>query len=130
MYLDANFFIIANFSQDEKGKNARHIFQEIVKGKKAITSSLALDEVMWVIIKNKKVGELRGVIEGIYKTKNLEVKEVSPLIPLQALSIMENCGLRPRDAFHVSIMDQFHTNEIVSDDADFDKIQGIKRIKL
>ncbi|MBI4141834.1 type II toxin-antitoxin system VapC family toxin [Candidatus Woesearchaeota archaeon] len=130
MYLDANFFILANFSQDKRGTNARNVLKEIIKCKKAVTSSLALDEVMWVLFKNNKKEEIRSVIEEIYSVKNLEVKEVSSTIPLRAVSFIEIEGLKPRDAFHTAVMEQFGVTEIVSDDADFDKIDNFHRIKL
>lgn len=55
MYLDANFFVMLHFDYKQKGERAREILNQITKGKPAITSVLALDEVMWVIIKNKKI---------------------------------------------------------------------------
>lgn len=130
MYLDANFFVFLNFTANPPGKNARTILNQIIQGKKAITSSLALDEVMWVLIKNKLQHEIRNVIEEIYMIKNLEVKEVPASIPLRALDFMETYHLKPRDAFHASIMEHFGVSEIVSDDKDFDNIQGITRVKL
>jgi len=130
MYLDANFFILANFSSDRRGKNARLILQDITKGKHAVTSSLALDEVMWVLVKNNQKAELRSVIEDIYAIKNLEVKDVPSTIPLRAIDFIEIDGLKPRDAFHAAIMDNLGVNEIVTDDADFDKLDNVKRIRL
>lgn len=130
MYLDANFFILANFSEDKRGRTARTILQEIIKGKKAVTSSLALDEVMWVLVKQRQKEQVRSVIEEIYTIKNLEVKEVASTIPLRALDFIEIEGLKPRDAFHAAIMDNLGVTEIVSDDADFDKVSNVTRIKL
>ncbi len=130
MYLDANFFVFANFDTGSNGCEARRIIQEITKEKHAITSSLALDELMGVIIKNKQHQKLRQVIEEIYSIKNLEVKEVPSFIPLRALNFIEKHQLKPRDAFHVALMEHFGEKEIVSDDADFDKVHNIKRIKI
>ena len=62
--------------------------------------------------------------------ENLEVKEVPALIPLRALDFMEKHRLKPRDAFHVALMEHFGEREIVSDDTDFDRVPGIKRIKI
>ena len=129
IYLDANFFIFTNLV-DTKGKQARCILKEITQGKQAITSSLALDEVMWVFLKHNLKHEIKKIIEEIYSIKNLEVKEVSSLIPLKAVQFMEEHNLKPRDAFHLAVMKQFGITEIVTDDKDFDKIPGIKRIRL
>ena len=62
MYLDANFFMFLWFDEGKKGIKAREILQEIVKGKHAMTSALAIDETMWVILKNKHETFLRQVI--------------------------------------------------------------------
>lgn len=131
IYLDANFFVFAALDTTGKGIRASKIQQDIIEGKlAAITSSLALDEVMWSFVKNKKHGILRETIEDIYAMKNLTVKEVGAEIPLRAVDYIERYSLKPRDAFHMALMQHFGTSKIVSDDSDFDKIPGIVRIKL
>lgn len=129
-YLDANFFILYNFDQTLKGERARKIQADIVAGQNAITSSLALDEVMWVLIKNRKAEFLRETIEDIYAIPNLDIREVSGSIPLDALDIIEKYRLRPRDAFHAAIMKDLRLSEIVSNDSDFDRVEWIRRVKL
>jgi predicted nucleic acid-binding protein len=131
IYLDANFFIFAVLDTSEKGSNASKIQKDIIEGNLfALTSSLALDEVMWSFIKNKKFEILRPTIEEIYSMKNLTIEDMNSAIPLLALDFMEKYNLKPRDAFHVAIMKSFGINEIVSDDPDFDKVEWIKRIKI
>ncbi len=129
-YLDANFFVIYNFDQTARGDRARKIQAEIIAGERAITSSLALDEVMWVLIKNRRASLLRETIEDIYAMPNLDVKEVKGSIPLDALELIEEYKLRPRDAFHAAIMKDLGLAEIVSDDADFDRVKWITRVKI
>ena len=85
---------------------------------------------MWVIIKNKKGQELRAVVEEIYAISNLLIKEVGANIPLYALDLIEEFGLKPRDAFHAAIMKVLGVEEIVSDDLDFDRLEHFTRIKL
>ncbi|MBI3032724.1 type II toxin-antitoxin system VapC family toxin [Candidatus Woesearchaeota archaeon] len=131
LYLDANFFIFALFDIMKKGQNARSLQKEIIDGKKtAVTSVLALEEVMWVIIKNKKKALIRQVIQDIYAMPNLSIKEVSPIVPVKALDFMEKYNLKPRDSFHLAVMELLNVTLIVSDDVDFDKVKSIKRIKL
>ena len=131
LYLDANFFIFALIDNTKKGEKAREIQKNIISGRfEAITSALALDEVMWVLIKNNKRHLIRKAIEDIYNMPNVGVREVPSLIPLEALDFIERFRLKPRDAFHAAIMKQFQLSVIASDDADFDKVSGIKRIKL
>lgn len=85
---------------------------------------------MWVLIKNNRRSELKSVVEDIYSIPNLDVKPVSSLIPLRAIDFIEQNGLRPRDAIHAAIMEELGIGEIVSDDADFDRIPSIKRIPI
>ncbi|MBI4919654.1 type II toxin-antitoxin system VapC family toxin, partial [archaeon] len=67
IYLDANFFVFALLDNTGKGVNARNIQKQIFSGKEqAVTSVLTLDEVMWVLLKNKKQHLLRKTIEDIY----------------------------------------------------------------
>jgi predicted nucleic acid-binding protein len=83
IYLDSNFFLFSLFDQSSKGENARKLAREITKGeKKALTSALTLDEVMWIVIKNKRREALRSNVENIYAMQNLSIKEVSVLPPL------------------------------------------------
>lgn len=131
LYLDANFFIFALLDKTKKGVAAREIQRSIVKGKeRAITSSLALDEIMWVLIRNRKQHLLRTAVEGIYLTPNLDVVGVSSTAPLLALDFMEKYDLKPRDAFHLAVMRENRVGIIVSNDKDFDKVELVKRIKF
>ena len=130
IYLDANFFLFSNFDQTSRGENARRLQEKIVSGEKAMTCVLTLDEVMWVIVKNDRRGVLRETIEDIYAMPNLTIKDVSQSLPLDALALMEQFELKPRDALHVAAMKSSGLNEIASDDKDFDRVKGIKRIRL
>jgi len=131
LYLDANFFIFALLDRTDKGVEARSLQQRIVEGKeRAVTSSLTLDEIMWVLIKGGKQHLLRTAVEGIYSMPNLDVVEVSSTAPLLALDFIERYDLKPRDAFHASVMRENNVETIASDDEDFDRIEWIKRIRL
>ncbi len=131
LYLDANFFIFALLDNTTKGQSAREIHKRIAKGAdNAVTSPLAVDEIMWVLVRAAKKHLLRTAVEGIYATPNLEVLEIHPTAPLVALSIMEQYDLKPRDALHTAIMKEKKLVKIVTDDKDFDKIEWIRRIQF
>ena len=59
-YLDANVFIYGALYSGEKGDNARKILMELPYSEKSITSTLTLDEVVWVIWKetDRKTGTI------------------------------------------------------------------------
>ena len=131
LYLDANFFIFALLDRTDKGVGARSLQQKIVGGKEnAITSSLALDEIMWVLIRGGKQHLLRTAVEGIYSMPNLDVLEVSSTAPLLALDFIERYGLKPRDAFHAAVMKENSVEAIASDDEDFDRVEWMERVRF
>jgi len=83
LYLDANFFIFAVLDNTSRGVDARRLQLMIAKGEeKAVTSSLALEEVMRVLIRGRRQHLLRTAIEGIYSMPHLDVVEVSSTAPL------------------------------------------------
>ncbi len=131
IYLDANFFIFALLDNTSKGERARDIHRRIANGReKGATSPLAIDELMWVLIRAEKEHLLRMAVEDIYSTPNLDMTTITSTIPLVALEIIERYKLKPRDAFHIATMKEYKLKEIVTDDSDFDRIEWIKRIKL
>jgi predicted nucleic acid-binding protein len=131
IYLDANFFIFSLIDNTSKGEKARKIHAQMVSGKmEGCTSALAIDEIMWVLLKSDRKHLIRTAVEGIYATPHLTVLNVSPVIPLRALDLMETKKLKPRDAFHAGIMIEYGIKEIVTDDSDFDRMAEFKRIRL
>ena len=128
VYIDANVFIFAAFDATEKGKKARLFLKDVIDGKKqAVTSTLALDEVMWVLRKNGQQDRMRKNIEQIYSIPHLHIVPGSSLTPMRALFYIEKYALKPRDAFHCAVMEEENIDTIVSDDADFDKVPSLKR---
>ena len=131
LYLDANFFIFALLDRTEKGMKATEIHGSIAAGReKALTSALAIDELMWVLIRAGKKHLVRTAVGGVYATPNLDVLGVSATIPLTALDTIEKYDLKPRDAFHAAIMEENKLNQIVTDDSDFDRVKWIRRTKF
>jgi len=131
IYLDANFFIFALLDNTSKGERARDIHRRIASGgEKAATSPLAIDELMWVLIRARKEHLLRMAVEDIYSTPNLDVTTITSTVPLVALEIIERYKLKPRDAFQIATMKENKLKEILTDDSDFDKVEWVRRIKL
>lgn len=131
IYLDANVFIYPVLYKGKKAKKATDILSQVVKGKKALTSCLTIDEVVWKIwIESSRD---KGIKEGerLLHFPNLTLAKVKPETIFQALNLMKRYEqLKPRDAIHLATALERNITEIVSDDQDFDQIKGIKRIKL
>ena len=127
-YVDANIFVFAALDGGTAGEKAAKILSKIQNGEtSAATSALALDEIMWVFVKNKKRHLLEQVLKGIYEMPNLMVLPVSAHAPLAAVEFMTKFNLQPRDALHCAIMRENGLKTIFSDDADFDKVKEFSR---
>lgn len=127
IYLDANFLAYFFFDAFEKGESARKLLQRT--GDRLVTSVLALDELMWVIYKNRRKEEIRRIVEKLYSSGRIKVVPVGEEIPLMAVEFVEG-GLKPRDAFHAAVMKALGIKEIISEDTDFDRLKWIKRIRF
>jgi predicted nucleic acid-binding protein len=131
MYLDANFFVFGVTGTDARAQRILALLDQVEKGKTAFASALVVDEVIWALRRNKQDWDfIQQVVEDIYNTVNLEVCDVPGDLPLDALRVMDEHRLKPRDALHVALMKRYGITEIASDDSDFDRVPGIKRIKV
>jgi predicted nucleic acid-binding protein len=130
VYIDANVFVSALMDFGSKGKSARKIMELIDKECfDATTSSLTMDEVMWVFIKSGRGDKLTRAISGFYESA-IRILPVNPQTPLKACDIMEKCGLDSRDAIHAAVMKENYIKDILSEDKNFDKVGWIKRYSM
>lgn len=132
LYLDANVFIYSLVDSGEKGKIAHMILESVVTGKDAaITSSLTIDEVLWILLKNTERKTAILEVLKIFEMQNLEIVGVTPDMSFKSLLLMQKYkGLKPRDAIHAAVCLSSGVFRIASDDADFDQIKELERMKL
>ncbi len=126
----ANFFVFALLDNTRRGEKARAMQERIIGGEHAVTSSLTLDELLWVLVKNNRKGLIEDAIDDIYSMPNLTIASVSASAPKNAVKYIKGHNLKPRDAIHLAVMEELGVKDIVSDDADFDRVKGIKRIDI
>lgn len=130
VFLDANVFVYAFLSKDEKGQRALDFIDQIVRGQhEAYTSVLVLDEFIWTLYRHGRTPEeMENALRNVYALPHLEVAGVEGEAALTAVGFMRKYGTRPRDALHCSTMLALGIFNIASDDKDFDKIKEFKRI--
>ena len=130
LYLDANVFIYAAINTEEIGQKARALLQKIQQSQEqAATSALTFDEVFWSIKKRKP--EL--AIETSYALlnfPNIDIISVDRKLALDALKLINEYNLAPRDAIHAATAIAIKADFIVSTDPHFDKIKELKRETL
>ena len=129
-YIDSNIFILALLNTEEEGIKARKIISSLSSGEEAVTSYLTLDEVMWKVKKFRGQKDAVIAAEAIISTPNLILITVDDEVATKAINAMKESNLDPRDAIHLASMKKAGVTQIISLDSDFDKIPGIKRIKI
>lgn len=128
MYIDSNIFIFAATDDGELGQNCRKIIELINEQKiTGVASYLVVDEVVWVL---KKIVGKDDAIKIIKAMLSMPVKwiEIDRSIIIKMMEIYKETTLDPRDTIHVSSMKEVGLSIIVSEDGDFDKVEGIERI--
>lgn len=131
IYLDTNLFVYAAINEGEKGELSRKILTLIATGKiVGYTSLITWDEIFWVIKKerNQEIAVKEG--ENFLSFPKLNFLEVNQEIISLSQHFVSQYNLGPRDAIHAASALMNGIKEIVSDDADFDRVNEIKRIKL
>ena len=130
LYLDANFFIYASTNTEELGENAAALLSKIQAGEeKAKTSVLTVDEVFWALKKHNLKLAFQ-VCDALLNFPNLEIITVDRELALEALQLIKEHNLAPRDALHAAAAIAEKADFIVSTDAHFDQLKELKRKNL
>lgn len=84
---------------------------------------------MWILKKN--VGR-DNAIKIIKAMLSMPIKwvEVDKSVIIKMIDIFEKTILDPRDTIHIASMKELGLSFIVSEDNDFDKVDGIKRVNV
>ena len=133
VYVDAHVFIFALlFTDDERAQEATRILRKIAEGELVgVTSALTVNEVVWKVLREKKDRKI-AVQAGlkILQFPNMRIANADEESMRKMLEIMMKNELKPRDAVHCAAAYAYDCSAIVSDNADFDRIKEMKRIKL
>jgi predicted nucleic acid-binding protein len=133
-YIDSNVFIYPVVYQTEaqqKARKAKEILHKIENGElSAYTSTLTWDEVVWVI--SRVMGRNDGIAQGrkLLGFPNLKFINADENVLTQAQTLIDKYKLSPRDSIHVASALVRNIKAVISDDADFDQVQEIRRTPL
>ncbi len=84
-----------------------------------------------LFISKRKYGVPYGLTREFIELQVLPYVDVLPLAVEEyrvASELMVRCSMRPSDALHVTAMRAGNVISIASEDADFDSVEGIKRV--
>ncbi len=130
-YVDANVFILPQIYEEsiDEVRKAKEYLIKLANGEiEGCTSTLTWDEIVYII--GKLVGKNESQVAGrkFLSFPNLKIVTIDLEILLKAQELIENFNVKPRDAIHASCALKFCNGKMISNDSDFDKIAGIKRI--
>ena len=131
IYLDTNVLIYPISGTDTKSIACGAILDKVFKGEQeAGTSCLTWDEFQHAL--KKVIGKENAILSGatLLKSPNITFFKADLPVIQKAQEITESYGLDPRDAIHAATPIINNSDEIVSDDPDFDKVKGLKRRKI
>jgi len=129
VYLDANLFVYAAISTEQQGESARKMLEEIERGNyEAYTAALTFDEILWAITKHNDKETAYKAAERFLSLPHLTLIEINTSLVQSFIEIYKNEKLKPRDALHLAAMQSQNIKTMISSDADFDIIKGIKRM--
>jgi predicted nucleic acid-binding protein len=125
MFVDTNVFAYAAIDSTAVGDRARKKFLTL----KGTTSPLVIDEFLW-ILRGKHAHLREPFINDIQQNTNIRFLAIHPSACFEAFALIRKHNLKPRDALHVAVMLANNETEILSNDPDFDRVPGLKRISF
>jgi len=126
-FLDSCFLIYLNAMVDDERRLIEELFRRLLE-EQLFTNMLVVDEVLYI---SRKYGVSYETTLDFLKNTVLPYAEVLPVEeedfkPVEKY-LLKYC-LKPSDAIHLATMEKAGISNIVSEDREFDRVKGIKRI--
>ena len=128
-FVDSNVFIyVLVKSPKDDYETAKRILQRIEEGEAAITNTAVVQEIVDWLEYNNKRREVEKFLTAINSYITMEKAEVSWNEMMEAISDMKKYDLDFVDALTLQTMKKNNVKEIYTNDKDFNRVKGIKRI--
>ena len=115
-FIDTNVFIYALTAHPRFGKVARNILERIEEGESAVTSTLVLCEVAWVLEAMGRQGDVKATIEKLLSYRSLEVVDLGSDDLLMGANYMISEGIDFNDGVNLALMMRLGVSEVYSND--------------
>ena len=115
-FVDTNIFIYTLTAHPHFGKTAKNILERIENGEAAITSTLVLCEVAWVLEAMGRQGDIRPTLEKIMSYPTLKVIDFSGDDLLIAANNMSTENVDFNDGVNLALMMRLGISEVYSND--------------
>ncbi len=128
VFVDANLLIYLNVGSSEA---VLDFWIDLLARNRLYTDPLVLDEVIWV--SRKKYSVLEEDTIGFIEEEVLPFVRILPIGEREyvaATDLILSFHLKPSDALHAATMKSHKITSIASEDAEFDRVPGIRRLWL
>lgn len=115
-FVDTNIFIYTLTAHPRFGKTAKNILERIQKGEKAVTSTLVLCEVAWVLEAMGRQGDIQPTLEKIMSFQTLEIVSYVPDDLLVGANNMATENIDFNDGVNLALMMRLGVSEVYSND--------------
>lgn len=115
-FVDTNVFLYAILKHSEFGETARKILEAIEAGEAAVTSTLVLCEIAWVLESMGRQGNIKPTLEMILSLGNLEVADLDSDDLIVGANYMALYRLDFNDGVNIAIMERLGITEAYSND--------------
>jgi len=115
-FVDTNIFIYALTGHPRFGEVAKSILERIEAGEVAVTSTLVLCEVAWVLEAMGRQGEIKSTLEKILSYDALKIVSFNEDDLLVGASNMLVYKIDFNDGVNVAIMERSGIREVYSND--------------
>jgi uncharacterized protein len=130
-FIDANVFLFARLDAGAPGDAARALLRTIDADHPATTSVVVLNEVLWNLRKPLGRDDAIEASRRLARMPGLKILPIGERSWTRALGLMaEHPHLKPNDALHAACALEAGIATVVSTDADFDGIPGLRRKDL
>ena len=128
-YVDANVLVYAfGDLTHPRRAGARAALERAAETGPVVTCALTIDEFLWA--RRRAAGPEAAVADAraLLAAPVLHIVAVELQHARAAVDNVARYRLRPRDAFHAAVAQATRCASILSDDADFDVVPGLKRV--
>ena len=115
-FVDTNIFLYSVTGHPRFGKVAKKILERIERGEEALTSTLVLCEVSWVLEARGRQDAIKPTLEKIMSYPTLEVAEFTVEDLLVGANHTNSYRIDFNDGVNISVMSRFSISEVYSND--------------
>jgi predicted nucleic acid-binding protein len=115
-FIDTNIFIYAATDHPEFAPKAKGILKRVEEGERALTSTMVLCEVAWVLEASGKQALIKTTLEKIFSYDHLEIEGFELDDMLVASNTLLKYDLDFNDAINLAIMEKQGLNKVYSND--------------